>query len=185
MKAEIDGFRAISRHLKDTTMLQLVKEVSKKVMHPATQKEVVRKCKISFNAVDPKAEDWIEDALAICGGDSSLAAKVFNQGLWRTTQQWETNKLGKVDEISKGLQRAINGLVQTGMYNADEAKTFLMSNPATVAALGNAKFEQFIETSIDDFAEYCKVANAEGVISSRFPDITDVGEPEADEAEEK
>ena len=182
MKAVIDGHRAISRHIEGTSMLQIVKEVSKKVLHPATQKEVVRKCKVTFNAVDPRAEDWIEDALAICGGDSSLAAKVFNQGCWRTAQQWETNKLGKVDEISKGLQRAINGLVQTGMFSAEQAKTFLMSNPTTVAALGHAKFEQYVETTIDDFSEYCKTVNADGVESSRFPDITDVGE--GDETEE-
>lgn len=185
LKAEINGFRATSHRVKDGTMLNLVKEVSKKVLHPSTQKDVVRKCKVSFNAVDPKSEDWLEDALAICGGDSALAAKVFNFGLWRFLQQQETNRLGKTDEMSKGLQKAIAGFVAMGM-TAENARTMILANPDLSAKLANAKFEQFVETTVEDFAEYQKSANAEGVVSSRYPDITDVGGDDTEtEGEEK
>jgi len=165
-------------------MINLVKEVSKKVLHPATQKEVIRKCKVSFNAVDPKSESWLEDAIAICGGDSSLAAKVFNFGLWRFLQQQETNRLGKTDEMSKGLQKAIAGFAAMGI-SAENARTMILANPDLASKLANAKFEQFVETAIEDFSEYQKSANAEGVVSSRYPDITDVSTEDEDEKKDE
>lgn len=166
-------------------MLNLVKKVTKKVTHPSTQKDVTRECKISFNAVDPKSEDWQEDAVKICGGDSNLAARVWNFGLYRWLQQQETNALGKVDEVSKGLQRAIDGFVSMGM-DAASARTMILANPDLSAKLANAKFEQFVETSIEDFAKY-QLSNPDdkGVQTSRFPDITDVGDKETEAEEEK
>ena len=92
--------------------------------------------------------------LALCGGDLSLALKVFNNGLWRTIQQWETNKLGSADDVSKGLERAINGLVQTGLYTAEAARTLIMSNPATAESFKNQKFEQFVDIEIGDYSAY-------------------------------
>ena len=172
-------------------MLQLVKKVTKKVGHPSEvnakgePKIVVREAKITANFVDPKSEDSYEEQLAICGGDAKLQTQVFNNGYWRTIQQWETNKLGKVDEVSKGLQKAIDGLVQVGL-SVEKARATLMANPELVANLGAAKFEQFVEVSIDNFAEYVlSEPDDKGVRVSRYPDVTDIAEvkPEDSEAE--
>ena len=172
-------------------MLQLVKKVSKKVNHPTQVKDskpvqVKREATITLNFVDPKSENGVEEMLALCGGDLSLALKVFNNGLWRTVQQWETNKLGSADDVSKGLERAINGLVQTGLYTAEAARTLIMSNPATAESFKNQKFEQFVAVDIPDFAAYTtETSTVEGkeVKTSRYPDVTDVGAPDEAEAE--
>jgi hypothetical protein len=167
-------------------MLQVTKEVSKKVTHPGTQKEVKRSCKVTFNAVDTANEDWIEDALAICGGDSSLSARVFNFGLWSWLRQQETNQLGKVDEVSKGLAKAIAGFTAMGIP-AEQARTMILANPDLSSRLQNTKFEQFVETSVEDFAAYQTDTDATGVKTSRFPDITKMEEekPSEEESEAK
>ena len=168
-------------------MLQLVKKVSKRVNHPTQVKDgkpvqVKREATITLNFVDPKSENGVEEMLSLCGGDLSLALKVFNNGLWRTIQQWETNKLGSADDVSKGLERAINGLVQTGLYTPESARTLIMSNPATAASFANQQFEQFVAVDIPDFAAYTLETDSAGKVSNRYPDVTDVGAP--DEVEE-
>lgn len=193
LKARIDGPSVTRVHspIGRFTMLQIVKKVSKKVNHPTQVKDgkpvqVKREATITANFVDPKNEAWYEDALVLCGGDSSLVAKAFNQGIWRVIQQWETNKLGSADDVSKGLERAINGLVQTGLYTPEAARTLIMSNPATAESFKNQKFEQFVTVAIEDFAAYTTETDDKGVKSCRYPDVTDVGEAEAEaEAEEK
>ena len=168
-------------------MITLTKEVSKKVNHPSQTKDgkpviVTRKATITLNAVDPKDENYLEDALTICGGDASLLARVINNGLWRVIQQWETNKLGKTDEVSKGLEKAIAGFVAMGM-DATSARTMILANPDLSAKLANQKFEQFVNVNVEDFAQY-QLADPDdkGVRKSRYPDITDVAdeEPEAE-----
>jgi hypothetical protein len=159
-------------------MLQLAWKVTKKVTHPQTQKDVTREGTITSNYVDPKSADWIDDALAICGGDSTLAAKVFNFGLKSWVRQQETNKLGKVDEVSKGLKKAIDGFVAMGM-DEKAARTLILANPDLSSKLANAKFEQFVSTSIEDFASYqMSDPDEKGVKTSRFPDVTEVGSDE-------
>lgn len=176
----------VHSHLKDidVSLLQVVKKVSKKVTNPQTQKEVKRECKVSFNAVDPNDADWNEAALEVCGGDASLAAKVWNFGLYAWLRQQETNKLGKVDEVSKSLAKAIAGFVGLGM-SAEAARTMILANPDLSAKLQDTKFEQFVESSIDDFAAYQTDTDDKGVKSSRFPDITKVETSEDDKEEEK
>lgn len=196
LKGRIDGPTVIRVHRPEgASMLKLTKKVSKKVMHPnppdVKKPEVTRECKISFLCVDPKNEGWIEDALEICDGDSSLAAKVFNFGLWRFLQQQETNELGKIDDLSKGAAKAIDGYVRMLGITVDAARTMILSNPMVAAKLATTKFEQFVETIIDDFATYqLSTPDEKGVSSSRYPDITDIGEkpkpaePEPEEEEE-
>lgn len=187
LKGRIDGPTAIRIHsLEGSTMLQLVWKCSKTVTHPNTQKNVSRECEVTSNFVDPKSENWLEDALVICGGDAALAAKVFNFGLKSWVRQQETNRLGKVDEVSKGLAKAISGLVATGIPEA-AARTMLLANPELKSKLDNAKFEQFVKSAVDDFAAYqLSDADEKGNRISRFPDVTEVGsEEEAKEEESK
>jgi hypothetical protein len=172
-------------------MLTITREVTKKVNHPsqltAEGKPVIvtRKATINSQYVDPNNEEWYDEALALCGGDAALVARIFNNGMWRVIQQWETNNLGKGDNMSKGLEKAINGLVQTGIYTAESARTLLMSNPATAKAFGEQKFEQFITVDISDFAAYqLSEPDEKGVRKSRYPDVTDIGAVEEETAEE-
>jgi hypothetical protein len=166
-------------------MLTIVKKVTKKVDHP-TQVDakgesvlVKREAEVTLNFVDPTTENWLEDALVICGGDANLVAKVFNNGLWRVAQQWETNKLGKTDEASKGIARAITGIVATGAMDAAAARTMLLANPDLAAKLAGAKFEQFVKITIDDFAAYqLSDPDEKGIRVSRYPDVTSVAEEE-------
>jgi polyhydroxyalkanoate synthesis regulator phasin len=147
-------------------MLQIVKEVSRKVTHPQTGNAVTRNATVTFNAVDPSNEDWLEDALLIAGGNTSLVAKVFNFGLWRFIQQTQTNELGKVDELSKNISRAIAGLVNSGQFTETEAKTFIMASPKVASAMTDAKFEQFVTVAV------------ESVDAERYPDVTKVDSEE-------
>jgi hypothetical protein len=180
-KAGIARTLRYSVSLKVDSMLQITKSVSKKVTHPQTQKEVARECKVSFNAVDPSSEDWIDDALVIAGGDASLAARIFNFGLWSWLRQQETNKLGKVDEVSKGLAKAISGYQAIG-FSAEEARTMILANPDLVAKLGAAKFEQFVATAVDNFSVYqLSEADEKGNKTSRFPNIVEMDSEESTE----
>jgi hypothetical protein len=166
-------------------MLQLAWKVSKKVTHPQTQKEVSREGTITTNYVDPKSEDWFDDALVICGGESNLAARVFNFGLKSWIRQQETNKLGKVDEVSKGLKKAIDGFVAMGM-DEKAARTLILANPDLSAKLANAKFEQFVSTNVEDFAAYqMSDPDEKGAKTSRFPDVTEVSSDEETAEETK
>lgn len=166
-------------------MLQMDWKVSKKVTHPQTQKDVSRECTIKSNFVDTKNEDWYDEALAITGGDATLAAKVFNFGLKSWLRQQETNKLGKVDEVSKGLAKAIAGFVSMGM-DESAARTMILANPDLSSKLANAKFEQFVSINIDDFATYqLSDADEKGAKTSRFPDVTEVSSDEEKAEEEK
>ena len=188
LKGRIDGPTVTRVHSpKGNMMLQLVWKCTKTVTHPNTQKNVSRECEVTSNYVDPKSENWLEDALVICGGDASLAAKVFNFGLKSWVRQQETNRLGKVDEVSKGLAKAISGLMGTGM-SEEAARTMLLANPELKSNLENAKFEQFTKSVIDDFSAYqLSDADEKGNKTSRFPDVTEVGggEPEAKDDEVK
>jgi hypothetical protein len=164
-------------------MLSITKTVSKKVAHPSMVKDgkpvqVKREAKITQNFVDPKSPSMLEDALAICGGNQELLGKVINQGLWRPTQQWETNALGKVDEVSKGIQSAIDGLVKAGL-SAEQARATIMSNTVLVERLGAQKFEQFVDVNISDFSTYA-MKEVDGKQVSRYPDVTDISEDEAE-----
>ena len=84
LKRRIDGPTIMRVHSPiGLTMLQLVKKVSKKVNHPTQVKDskpvqVKREATITLNFVDPKSENGVEEMLALCGGDLSLALKVFN-----------------------------------------------------------------------------------------------------------
>jgi hypothetical protein len=168
-------------------MLLITKKVTKKVQHPnppdPKQPLVKRECTLKFNAVDPKSEDWIEDAVAICGGSSNLAACVFNYGLAAWLRQQETNKLGKVGELSKSFAKAIAGFTGMGL-SPEQARTMILSNPDLAIKLTNETFEQFVDTTVDDFAAYQTDTNEQGVQTSRFPDVTRVGSDDSDESDE-
>lgn len=187
-KGRIDGPTAIRVHsLEGTSMLQITKEVSKSVQHPnppdPKKPTVKRKCTLTFPAVDPANEDWIEDAIEMCGGSANLAARVFNYGLYRWVAQQATNELGKVGEASKNLSKAIAAFTGLGL-SAEQARAMVMASPEAAAAIQNETFEQFVTKVITDFAEYQSDKDDKGVVTSRFPDITKVGSDD-DEAEEK
>jgi hypothetical protein len=148
--------------LGDSTMLQIVKEVSRQVTHPQTGNKVTRKATVTFNAVDPSNEDWLDDALLICDGDVKAVAKMFNFGLWRMTQQIQTNELGKVDELSKNISRAIAGLVNSGAFTEAQAKAYIMAAPNVASAMTDAKFEQYVTVAV------------ENVDAAKIPDVTKV-----------
>jgi hypothetical protein len=166
-------------------MLSITKTVSKKVNHPSQVKTdgkpvvVSREAKITTSFVDPKSPSALEDMLVDCAGDLEMVARVYNNGKWRVIQQWETNSLGKVDEVSKGVQGAIDGLVKAGL-SAESARATIMANQELVAKLGAQKFEQFVDISIADFKVYSQ-KEVDGKTVSRYPDVTDIGEPEAGE----
>lgn len=172
-------------------MLMITKEVSKTVVHPnppdPKKPNVKRKCTLTFPAVEVSNEDWFEDATAICGGDSNLAARVFNYGLYRWIGQQATNELGKVGEASKNLAKAIAAFTGLGL-SAEQARAMVMASPEAAAKISGETFEQFITRTVDDFQAYAVDDKAEGVKSLRFPDITKVGaedEPTEGETEEK
>lgn len=166
-------------------MLSIIKAVSKKVKHPQTQKDVKREAKVTLNFADPRAEGWIEDALSICGGNSELAARVWNFGLYRFCQQQETNNLGKVDDLSKNVAKIIDGYVNALGISVEDARKMVMSNPDLVAKVATAKFEQFVEVKIEDFLSYASKVDDKGASTLRFPDVTQVDEEEEEEKKEE
>lgn len=166
-------------------MLNITKEVNKTVSHPQTGKDVKRSCKVTLNVVDPKSEDWLEDAIAICGGDSNLAARVYNFGLVSWVRQQETNRLGQTDEVSKAAAGIINNYVKMLGITPEEARAQLMANPLVAGKLQSAVFEQFVETKIEDFSAYQTKIDDRNISKSRFPDVTDVGEDSEDKTEDK
>ena len=184
LKGGINGPAAILvRSMEGSTMLQITKSVKKSVEHPTSGKNVTRECKVSFPAVDPKSEDWLDDAVSICNGDLSLVAKLFNFGLYRFIQQAETNNLGKVGEVSKSYAKTLAGFTGMGL-SIEEARALIMSNPVTAAKLQNETFEQFTESKIEDFKAYQSGVDDKGATYDRIQDITAVAdEPEADKAE--
>ena len=185
-KGRINGPTAMRSHSPGTlSMITLTKEVSKTVAHPQSGKDVKRSCKVSYPAVDPKVADTLEDQLTICGGDAGLQAKVFNFGLSSWIRQQETNKLGQTDEISKAAANIIGSYVKMLGCTPEEARAQLMANPLAAGKLATATFEQFVETAIEDFVAYQTKVNDKGISVSRFPDVTDVAEDEAEKTAEK
>jgi len=192
-KGRIDGPTSVIRvHSVDgTIMLNVVKEVSKTVVHPnppdPKKPNVKRKCTLTFPAVEVSNEDWIEDALVICGGDSNLAARIFNYGLYRWIGQQVTNELGKVGEASKNLAKAIAAFTGLGL-SAEQARAMVMASPEAASKIQNETFEQYITRTIDDFQAFASEVDEKGNKSLRFPDITKAGaddETAEGEAEEK
>lgn len=152
-------------------MLQVTKEVLRKVLHPQTGEKVERKAQLSFQAVDITGPDWFDEAVEICGGNSELAARVWNNGIYVFLRQQTTNELGKADEVTRSMNRSIGALKMLPKYKVmkdEDVRKVLLSNPELAAAFVQVDFEPNITVDVTDFPAACtKIVDEKPVL--RFP----------------
>ncbi len=160
----------------------MTKTITRKVDDPKNPgKKLVRKYHATFPTVGTPSEegktDVVEgsvsvDALLATFGSLERIAKLCNDGVVAKVRTIAFNELGKGDEVSKNIAKALNALKQLPGMDAlgeDTLKAMLMQSPQIQTALSGVNIEAEVSETIS--------------IDRIFTDMRGADEDETEEAE--